>query len=159
MAPIGISISSSSIVRSIASLSHDLTQSSHQLFALKESRNVLLLGQISNEEKLELYRISDVALNPMLSGSGTNIKMLDYMAAGLPVITTPVGARGLDIENYNNAIICDVSEFPKKIRELTNDKDLYDRLSRNGRKLVVEKYDWENITKRMAKILEGKLEW
>ena len=137
----------------------DLTQSSHQLFALKESRNVLLLGQISNEEKLELYHISDVALNPMLSGSGTNIKMLDYMAAGLPVITTPVGARGLDIENYNNAIICDVSEFPKKIRELTNDKDLYDRLSRNGRKLVVEKYDWENITKRMAKILEGKLEW
>jgi glycosyltransferase involved in cell wall biosynthesis len=95
----------------------------------------------------------------MLSGSGTNIKMLDYMAAGLPVITTPVGARGLDIENHNNAIICDVSKFPEKIRELTNDKDLYARLSRNGRKLVVEKYDWENIAERMAKILEGKLEW
>jgi hypothetical protein len=35
----------------------DLTQSSHQLFALKEAKNVLLLGQISNEEKLELYRM------------------------------------------------------------------------------------------------------
>ena len=35
-------------------------------------------------------------INPMISGSGTNIKMFDFMAAGLPIITTDIGARGIE---------------------------------------------------------------
>ena len=38
---------------------------------------------------------TDVAINPMFSGSGTNIKMFDFMAAGLPIVTTAIGARGI----------------------------------------------------------------
>lgn len=124
----------------------------------KVGKNVGLISSVSEEEKLELYRISDVGLNPMQSGSGTNIKMLDYMAAGLPVIATPVGARGLDIENYEDALICDVSEFPEKIREVLDNRELYNKLSYNGRRLVEEKYDWEKIAEGMAKILEEKIE-
>jgi glycosyltransferase involved in cell wall biosynthesis len=119
-------------------------------------KNIGLTFEVTDEERLELYRISDVALNPMLSGSGTNIKMIDYMAAGLPIITTPIGARGLDLENYNNAIICEVLEFPEKIREVLINKDLYNKLSYNGRKLVEEKYNWKKIAENMAKILEIK---
>lgn len=124
----------------------------------KMGRNVGLTFEINEEEKIELYRISDVALNPMLSGSGTNIKMLDYMAAGLPVITTPTGARGLDIENNKSAVICDVLEFPEKIIEILNNKDFYDKLCHNGRKLVEEKYDWRNIAERMVRTLDEKFE-
>lgn len=119
-------------------------------------KNVGLTFEVSDEEKLELYRISDVALNPMLSGSGTNLKMLDYMAAGLPVITTPTGARGLEVENNNCAIICEIQEFPEKIREVLDNKELYEKISHNGRTLVEEKYDWEKIAEDMAKIL-GKM--
>ncbi|MFN7173813.1 MAG: MlaD family protein, partial [Thermaurantiacus tibetensis] len=43
------------------------------------------------EEKLALLRGADVALNPISSGSGTNLKMLEYFAAGLPVLSTPHG--------------------------------------------------------------------
>lgn len=116
--------------------------------------NVGLAFEISDEEKVELFKISDVALNPMLSGSGTNIKMLDYMAAGLPVVATPVGARGLDIENYENAVICNISEFPDRIHKVINDRELYERLSRNGRRLVKEKYDWRSIAQNMRCVLE-----
>lgn len=42
--------------------------------------------------------LSDVALNPMRGGSGTNLKMLDYAASGVPLISSPVGARGLGFE-------------------------------------------------------------
>lgn len=134
----------------------DLKQGPNQVFAFKEAKNVILLGQISDEEKLELYKISDVALNPMISGSGTNVKMLDYMAAGLPIISTPVGSRGLDLENYSEAIICDISEFPAKIRQVLQDKELYARISRNGHKLVKEKYDWKKIVDEMTMKMERK---
>lgn len=122
---------------------------------LPKGKNVGLADVVTDEEKLELYRVADIALNPMLSGSGTNIKMLDYMAAGLPIVTTPVGARGLDIDNFDQAIICGVSEFPEKISEVINDKDLYVKLGLNGRELVKEKYDWKKIAKDMAKIYES----
>ncbi|CAG0995577.1 MAG: glycosyltransferase family 4 protein [Candidatus Methanoperedens sp.] len=124
----------------------------------KIGKNIGLTFEVSPEEKLELYRVSDIALNPMLSGSGTNIKMLDYMASGLPVITTPTGARGLDVENYNHVMICEISEFPEKIREVLRNNELYDKLSHNGHNLVEEKYDWEKIAESMAKTLQEKLD-
>ncbi|CAG0995595.1 MAG: glycosyltransferase family 4 protein [Candidatus Methanoperedens sp.] len=136
---------------------YDLTQNFQQLFTFQKANNVLLLGQISDEMKIKLYRVSDVALNPMLSGSGTNIKMLDFMAAGLPVVTTPIGARGLYIENDINAIICDVSEFPEKINEVLNNKELYDKLSYFARKSVEKNFDWKKIAEKMSKAIDEKL--
>lgn len=120
-------------------------------------KNVGLAYMVSDDEKIELSRCADIALNPMLSGSGTNLKMLDYMAAGLPVITTPVGARGLDLENGRHAIICEIDEFPAKIREIMADKALYDRLSSEGRKLVEDHYDWGIISQNMAETIESEL--
>ena len=63
--------------------------------------NVRLLGNVSDAGRNEAYAAADMAINPMFTGSGTNIKMLDFLAAGLPTITTPVGARG--IHNRNDA--------------------------------------------------------
>jgi glycosyltransferase involved in cell wall biosynthesis len=129
----------------------DLSTPLSDVYVFKKAKNVFLLGRVSDEVKMELYRMSDIALNPMINGSGTNIKMLDYMAAGLPVITTPIGARGLSLKNYENVIICEIPEFPAKIQELINDRDLYIKLSLLGRKTVEKKYDWEKIAGNMAK--------
>ena len=64
-----------------------------------KTKNIGFTGITTDEEK-ELYlSITDIAINPMMTGSGTNLKMLDYMANGIPVISTEVGARGLDIPN------------------------------------------------------------
>lgn len=119
-------------------------------------KNVGLTFEVSEEEKLELYRVSDIAINPMMKGSGTNIKMLDYMAAGLPVISTPTGARGLNLENGIDAIICNVSEFPMKIEKILQDEELYSKVSYNGRKIVEEQYDWRKIAEDMGKEFEEK---
>lgn len=116
--------------------------------------NVTMMGVVNEEDKLKLLKSADIALNPITIGSGTNIKIFDYLAVGLPIITTPVGARGIDLINNENAIICDLSGFSEAIRILSNDNVLRDRISNNGRKLVEEKYDWRKIAKKAENQLE-----
>lgn len=116
-------------------------------------KNVLAFGVVDEDEKHELYKLADFAINPMFRGSGTNIKMLDYMSAGIATISTPVGARGLEIKDSEHAIVCPAQEFPNNISELTSDFQLQDRLRESGRMLVEEKYSWDVI----AKIAEDRL--
>jgi len=59
--------------------------------------NIGFTGITDDTEKEIYLSITDIAINPMLTGSGTNLKMLDYMANGIPVISTKVGTRGLNI--------------------------------------------------------------
>ena len=60
--------------------------------------NVDLCGVVDHGFVRSVLSIADVALNPMRWGSGTNLKMLDYALAGVPVISTAFGARGLGLE-------------------------------------------------------------
>jgi glycosyltransferase involved in cell wall biosynthesis len=117
-------------------------------------KNVGLAYVISDEEKMELFRIADVAINPMMSGSGTNIKMLDFMAAGLPVVSTETGARGLAIQDGIHGLICSIEEFPDRIRRLLADCALYRIISDNGKKLVEDSYDWKKIASLMIEAIE-----
>lgn len=60
--------------------------------------NVHLVGVVDDEEKDVLLGMATVALNPMRSGGGSNLKLLDYMASGVGVVTSEFGARGSDID-------------------------------------------------------------
>jgi glycosyltransferase involved in cell wall biosynthesis len=135
----------------------DITNSIRQVFRFKQAPNVHLLGQISEEEKFAIYRTADVALNPMTSGSGTNIKVLGYLASGVPLVTTPKGARGLALINGENALICDISDFPEKIKDILKDSHLAAAIAHNGRELVEETYDWSIITNGMAEKINEML--
>jgi glycosyltransferase involved in cell wall biosynthesis len=119
----------------------------------KLPENVLAFGTVDEDEKYEIYKLADIAINPMFSGSGTNLKMLDYMSAGIPVVSTPIGARGLDIENEVHALICPAEEFQAKISRLLESEELQQKLRINARNLVEEKYSWEII----AQIIVDKL--
>ncbi|MFC1594655.1 glycosyltransferase family 4 protein [Candidatus Omnitrophota bacterium] len=119
--------------------------------------NVRFAGLVSEDVKLNLLNAADIAINPMFSGSGTNIKMLEYMAAGIPVVTTPFGARGLEIKNAVHAVIADKKDFAKSIKELYEDGTLCEELRSNARKLVEEKYDWQKITQDMEYIIQKNL--
>jgi glycosyltransferase involved in cell wall biosynthesis len=118
-------------------------------------KNVGLAYFISDEEKRELFRVADIAINPMMSGSGVNLKMLDYMAAGLPVVSTAIGARGIDLDNGRDAIVCDIDAFPEHISHVLETIELSDTLSVNGRILVKKKYDWKMIADSMSLTMEN----
>jgi len=113
--------------------------------------NVRLFGVVDSLERDRLYAAADIAINPMFRGSGVNIKMLDYFAAGLPVVSTPVGARGLDVESGMHGIICEPEDFAANIKRLAEDAGLGAELGANARKLAEEKYDWKVIAEGMLR--------
>jgi glycosyltransferase involved in cell wall biosynthesis len=113
-------------------------------------KNVLAFGAVDEDEKNEIYKLADIAINPMFSGSGTNIKMLDYMSAGIPIVSTSVGARGLGLEDNKHALISPVDQFSEKMMGLINNQQLKAYLRENGRALVEESFSWDKISKEFA---------
>jgi glycosyltransferase involved in cell wall biosynthesis len=68
--------------------------------------NLQLLGPVTEAHKAALLASAAVALNPLEQGSGTSLKVLEYCAAGVPVLSTPHGLRGLD----DLKLVCEVAE-------------------------------------------------
>lgn len=63
-------------------------------FPFAASRRVIVTGQVP--DVLPYFQAADLAVNPVETGGGTNIKVLQYLAVGLPVISTAFGMRGLE---------------------------------------------------------------
>lgn len=110
----------------------------------KLPENVGLLGILDDETKERVLSCVDVAINPMTSGSGTNLKMLDYMAAGIPVITTEFGSRG--IKNKDYFIVSDIETMTDAIREVFFNYNKMDEKVNMARRYVEETYDWNKIS-------------
>jgi glycosyltransferase involved in cell wall biosynthesis len=118
--------------------------------AAPQPANVRLLGIVDEETKQLLFECADVALNPMSSGSGTNVKMLDWLASGLPVITSPVGARGLALEPGRHVIVAEPDAFaPALERFFASDDGARDALARASREHVEAHFDWRAIAARV----------
>jgi len=112
--------------------------------------NVYLLGQVDEMTRNSLLASADVALNPMRSGSGTNLKMLDYFAAGIPVVSTLFGARGLAIQPEVHFLASDggLAATLDKLAQL--DDTRLSHMIRSARSLVEEQYSWKVIAERFA---------
>lgn len=117
--------------------------------------NVIVTGFVEEGEKLEYLAVSDIAVNPMLSGSGTNIKMFDFMAAGLPIITTDIGARGIANTNGRVYQLCEKTSdsLKQNICKLMRDAEQRDCLRKCGRLEAEERYSWEKVSWNLGDIL------
>jgi len=124
------------------------------LFQYDIPSNVLLFGKVEEEVKNVLLRIADIALNPMFSGSGSNLKLGEYFANKLPTITTPLGARGYQISNYKEAIICDFNLFTEKIYEILKRKELANILKENSFLYVKENLLWPKLAEKYKNFLD-----
>lgn len=100
----------------------------------------------------------DVYLNPILSGSGTNIKLFDYFAREKPVVTTPFGARGLDLADGEEIILSDIEGFIDSIVWVKENPKVADQIAQNAKQRAIEKYTWENISKKYRKELTNFIE-
>ncbi len=119
--------------------------------------NVIWLGIVEADRRLSLYHATDIALNPMFSGSGTNLKMLDYFAAGLPVVSTPAGARGLELSS-DDCVVCPADQFVARIEMLLSDPDQRDLIGANARQLAVHRYAWSMIAADTAQAVRNLLQ-
>lgn len=119
--------------------------------------NMRLMGLIDEAQKAALLDGADAALNPVTSGSGTNLKILEYFSAGLPVLATPHGSRGLGIEHRRHALVAPPESLLEGLEELLGDSTLQDLLGREARRLVEEEFGWQSIGDRVADLYTLKL--
>jgi glycosyltransferase involved in cell wall biosynthesis len=101
---------------------------------------------------------SDVMVVPLRSGSGTRLKILESWAAGLPVVSTSIGAEGLDVSDGENIVLADdPCQFAEAVLKVLRNPELSRRLADNGRQLVEERYDWRAIAPRLDRAFAGVL--
>ena len=97
----------------------------------------------------DLLAASDVGIAPLLQGSGTRLKILEYFSSGIPVVSTSVGAEGIVTENRQNIFIDDnLENFAEHIIQLLKDKALSSTMGEAGR-AVAATYDWKKITRKL----------
>ena len=124
--------------------------------SIKTAReNVYCFGFVSESEKASLMQACDLAINPVTTGAGTSLKMVEYIAAGLPVVATIEGARGM-VSNTDCVAISARRNFKDTILSLLKNRDVLEKKARNCRRLAEEKYSWNVLAGRMKGLLEGK---
>jgi len=97
-----------------------------------------------------------VFICPILEGGGTRIKILDAFSQGIPVVSTIVGAEGLDLENGKHILLADtIAEFVDRVSDLLENDELSKRMSLFARKFVEENYSYNIIGKKMATVYNG----
>ena len=97
----------------------------------------------------ELAR-SRVAIVPLLTGSGTRLKILEAWAAGLPVVSTTVGAEGLPVRDGENVLLADGAEaFAGAVTRLLTCKELRRSIGSAGRLLLEKEFTWETAWKKL----------
>ena len=100
-------------------------------------------------------RLADAALCPLTTGSGTKLKMLDYFAAELPVVSTTVGTQGLAVESGQEVLVCDdVDGFVSEIDRLRASPELRRRLGESGRQIAAD-HSWESLMADYDAVVEA----
>jgi len=100
------------------------------------------------------YYASAVAvIAPIRSGSGTRLKILEAMAAGVPVVSTRLGAEGISVEDDVHLLLADSGqEIVAAIRRIISSSETRLRLVRAARGLIATRYDWSTIGEKLFRI-------
>ena len=113
-----------------------------------KKKGVSVVGEVPDAQ--EFVKQHDVAVVPLLSGSGIRIKIIESMALGKAVITTIVGAEGIQYTEYEDIIIAEnVPKMVEAVCMLYNHPEEAELIGRKARKLVEELYDNKKIINRL----------
>jgi glycosyltransferase involved in cell wall biosynthesis len=102
--------------------------------------NVIFEGEVA--DAYQFINSKSIMLVPLFSGSGMRIKIIEGMALGKSIVTTPIGAEGIGVSANENIVIAEnAAEFVSKISQLVEDQDFYERIGRNAIEFILEKFD------------------
>jgi len=117
---------------------------SPQVRALEDMARVHVTGWVP-DVRVRL-RAATVVVNAVRFGSGTRVKLLEAMAVGAAVVSTTLGAEGLDLRPGVHLEVGDTpEEFARLVRELIADSDRRETLGRQAKELIQGRYSWEII--------------
>ena len=121
---------------------------------LSNNQGIEVTGFI--EDILPYYQQADLMVAPFQVARGIQNKVLQAMASGLPVITSPAGAAGIACTDGVHLAVADTAaNYLTAIDELLNNKQHYHDMQMAGLELVVKNYSWENENTKLESILAG----
>ena len=92
------------------------------------------------------YAEAVAAVVPLNVGGGSRLKILEAMAAGVPVVSTRLGAEGLDVRDGENILMTDgPGQMAKAVIRIVDDHELQTRLIDGGHDIVSKRYDWSTL--------------
>ncbi len=122
----------------------------HEDYAtLKQDKDIQFVGEVPDVRPY--YADSYLSVVPLRKGSGTRLKILESMSLGTTVVSTSIGAEGIDCTHGEHLYIADTREdFIDRIKELFEDTRPAELLRRNARKLIDTRYSWQAIVAAFA---------
>jgi glycosyltransferase involved in cell wall biosynthesis len=129
------------------------------LLELLKHESVIYYGMVDSVK--EYYEKAELAIIPLLSGSGTRLKLLEAMGHQVAVVSTSAGAEGITYTNKKNIMIADDHLlFARTINRVLMDRSLSQMLASEGFQFVKEHYDWDIIGKRLRDYINSnELPW
>jgi glycosyltransferase involved in cell wall biosynthesis len=112
----------------------------------KENKRIEITENIPDAR--DAYRTASVMVAPIKGSGGTRLKILEAMAAGLPVVSTGVGVAGLKIKDGKQALIANTpAGLARKALELINNPKKAEKVGKIGKKHVKKYFDWNRVVK------------
>ncbi len=125
-----------------------------RLAPLDRDPSVTVTGYVP--EVLPYFGGADVYVAPLRVGGGTRLKILQALAAGLPLVTTTLGAEGIDLADREQALFADTAQaFASAVIGLLQDPETARALGQAGRARVVKSYDWDSIIPWLEGVYAG----
>ncbi len=122
--------------------------------------NIKFHGIVKEAVKDELFRNAFIALNPIFTGGGRNVKMIDYIMHGIPIISTEIGIRGLADYDYSGGIMVEKeNNFKDTILNLDRNRNLLKSMAESIIKLRKEILDAEGSINAYDIISEEYEKW
>ena len=128
-----------------------------KILNLKLENRVIFAGQVDNKEVPKYLKISDIFIRPSLS-EGLGNSFLEAMAVGVPVIATPVGGIPDFLIDGETGLFCEVNNpksIAEKVKILMESSELREKIVKNARQMIKEKYNWEIIAEKMKNIFNN----
>ncbi|MFQ3549464.1 MAG: glycosyltransferase family 4 protein [Armatimonadota bacterium] len=120
----------------------------NEIIKLSEDKSVNVTGYV--DDIRTIAENCGVFIVPLRSGSGVRVKILNALAMGLPVVSTSIGAEGIDIEDKKHILLANSNhEFADAVVKLLENKQFAKEIGDAGRKLVQEKYSWDIVGKKL----------
>lgn len=115
----------------------------------RSSGNLKIEGAVSSIS--EFISDKNVAVIPLLSGSGLRVKIVEALAFGKVVITTSLGATGIPYQNGKNMLIANSPDgFLKQLRLLKDNPELIASIGNEARQLAEQEFDLKNLSSKLT---------
>ncbi|MFC2121734.1 glycosyltransferase family 4 protein [Bacteroidota bacterium] len=118
--------------------------------------NIEYVGEVENAYKFMSEKA--IMIVPLLSGSGMRIKIIEGMAIGKTIISTSIGAEGINCINEKDIIIADTKEeFISQLEKLISNHKLFEEIGKNAVKFVTENFDNKIISNSLIDFYKSQL--